>query len=253
MTTRLELRWEYVPESIFEDRLTLSFEECPIDIHDGVVVATLPLAGREICSPLRTRVESRVEAMFLGVQLTTHTKLELSEVDISTLSDDGTRGRIIECKSGSLRVHGGQPDLIYCRMDGTVADTRRERIRRKHWFSTAAAKFGIDDIVLGRMLRSYRSAVFDPEDELIHLYEVRDSLKSAFGSRSEAQKKLGILSRDWSRLGQLCNDLPLRQGRHRGCVTESIRDATEGELKEARGLAAGFIELYVRYIEAGLE
>ena len=42
------------------------------------------------------------------------------------------------------------------------------------------------------MLRSYRSAISDTEDALIHLYEVLDSLSSAFGSQNAALQCLGM-------------------------------------------------------------
>jgi hypothetical protein len=100
-----------------------------------------------------------------------------------------------------------------------------------------------------RLLRSYRSAVADADDELIHLYEVLDTLVSAFGSQTEALRWLGQPKQKWSRLGRLCNVLPLRQGRHRGRVGEALRSASEEELAEARDLSTTFIESYIAYLE----
>jgi hypothetical protein len=99
------------------------------------------------------------------------------------------------------------------------------------------------------MLRSYQCSIADPEDELIHLYEVRDSLSSAFGDKSKALRKLSITEPAWKRLGLLCNVLPLSQGRHRGYVNQPIRSASDEELEEARHLAASFIESYIEYLE----
>jgi hypothetical protein len=53
-----------------------------------------------------------------------------------------------------------------------------------------------------------------------------------------------------SRLGQLCNDEPLRQGRHNGRHVATLRDATDAELVEARGIAQNMIEAYVAHLEA---
>lgn len=249
MPTVLELRWEYTPKSLFEERLTVEFNDCHITVDDGAVLATLPLVAGETRSPLRRSVESYVESLFLGVQVATHTDCQLGRPSVSTLHDDGSRGYILECETGVFRTTGGNVDLTYTRTDGTIVDTRRERIERKHSLSRAAACHGPKDEVLARMLRSYRSSITDTEDELIHLYEVLDSLTSVFGSQSDALRNLVMPKQAWSRLGQLCNDLPLRQGRHRGRVKQLIRSASDDELEEARRLAASFIESYINYLQ----
>jgi len=249
MAVVLELRWEYTPKAIFEERLSAEFDGCQIVVDDGAVLATVPMIAGETRSALRRQVESYVESLFLGVQVATHKQCELGRPSVSTLHDDGSRGYIIECEPGVLRVTGGHVDLTYTRSDGTVVDTRRDRVQRKHGLSCAAASFGSNDEALARMLRSYRAAIADTEDELIHLYEVIDSLKSAFGSQSAALDRLGMSKPAWSRLGQLCNDLPLRQGRHRGRVSQPLRNASDEELEEARRLARNFIESYVNYLQ----
>ena len=248
MPTVLELRWEYKPKTIFEERFIAELDGCHIVVDEGTVLASLPMVAGDTRSPLRHDVEAYVDSLFLGVQIATHKECELSRPSVSTPHEDGSRGYILECEPGVIRITGGQVDLTYTRTDGTVVDTRRERIQRKHGLSRAAASFGPKDEVLARMLRSYRSAIADVEDELIHLYEVLDSLSSAFGSQSDALRDLGMPKPAWSRLGQLCNDLPLHQGRHRGRVKQPIRDASAEELDEARRLAASFIESYINYL-----
>lgn len=249
MPAVLELRWEFTPENLFEDRLICDLTECKITVEQGVVLASLPLIAVETKSTLRKAVESYVESLFLGVQIAGHMQCQLSRPSVSTLQDDGSRGYIIECEPGTIQISGGRVDVRYTRSDGTVVDTRRDRIERKHRLSRAAAIYGPNNEALARMLRSYRSAIADTDDELIHLYEVLDTLASTFGSQTEALSRLGQPKRKWSRLGQLCNDLPLRQGRHRGRVGEALRSASEEELTEARSLSAGFIESYIEYLE----
>lgn len=226
----------------------VEFDGCHIMVDDGTVLATLPMLAGETQSPLRSQVEFRVDLLFLGVQIATHEECQLDQTSVSMLHDDGSRVHIIECKPAMICFTCRRADITCTQSDGTVMDMRRERVQRKHRLSRAAASFGSKYEVLARMLRSYRSAIADKEDELIHLYEVRDSLSSAFGSKSNALRKLEMPESDWKRLGQLCNDLPLRQGRHRGCVKQPIRDASDEELKEARCLAVSFIELYINYL-----
>lgn len=212
MPATLELRWEFTPETLFEDRLTCDLAECKITVDQGVVVASLPLIDGETKSALREAVESFVESLFLGVQIVAHMQCQLSGPSVSTLQDDGSRGYIIECEPGTIQIRGGRVDIRYVRSDGTVVDTRRDRVERKHRLSRAAAIYAPSDEALARMLRSYRSAIADAEDELIHLYEVLDTLASTFRSQTEALRQLGQPKRKWgvgSRTGAVTRRIAL--------------------------------------------
>ena len=90
----------------------------------------------------------------------------------------------------------------------------------------------------------------DPNNELVHLYEIREALSTKFAGENAARSALGISSSQWARLGQLCNNEPLWQGRHRGKTGGALRDATEGELTEARGIARAMIEAYLQHLQA---
>jgi len=190
--------------------------------------------------------------LLLGAQLAAHASCELSRPSVSALHEDGSRGLILEPETGRIQISGGQLDVHYVRDDGTVVDTRRDRTEHKHRLSRAAATHGPRNEALARMLRSYRSAIRDPEDEFIYLYEVRDTLASTFGGWEKGLQHLGQTKRKGDRLHAICNDLPLRQGRHRGRVGATLRSASEEELSEARSLTAGFIEAYVEYLERNL-
>jgi len=249
MPNSLEIRWEFTPKALFEEQLTCDVLGCKISIDDGVVLATLPIENGQTCSPLRETVEGFVESLFLGVQFIVQAPCEIGPPRICTIGEEGSKGWILEAKTGNIRLVGSSLDLRYTRPDGSIVDTRRERIDRKHRFSRSAATNGTDD-ALARMLRSFRAALLDPRDELIHLYEVLDTLTTRFGSKDEALSRIGLPRKKWTRLGELCNHLPLRQGRHRGGITRPLRDATSDELEEARNLSAAFIESYVRFIES---
>jgi len=99
------------------------------------------------------------------------------------------------------------------------------------------------------ILKSSRAAADEPEIELVRLYQIRDALAKHFGGKTEAQKALGISKDDWSRLGDLANDAPLNQGRHRGKKIGELRDATQAELNEARSIAKGMIRAYLKHLQ----
>jgi len=96
------------------------------------------------------------------------------------------------------------------------------------------------------MLESYSRAVTDPEDELVHLYEIRDAAAKHFGNDQAAIKALGLNPSDWRDLGELANNAPLKEGRHRGRQSTARRAATEEELTRARVTGRQIIENFAR-------
>lgn len=134
--------------------------------------------------------------------------------------------------------------------DGKViSDSKQDRINQKKKIVDLVAKHRSTDPLLDGLLRSYHAAVCDANNELVHLYKIRDALSERFGGEAAMRDKLGISSTQWSRMGQLCNSQPLRQGRHRGKTGGMLRDASEGELAEVRGIARSMIESYLRHLE----
>jgi hypothetical protein len=152
--------------------------------------------------------------------------------------------------TGAVRIAGRRPDAIIKNADGIVVrDTRRERIDRRNDLARRAAVH-LTDLVANSILRSYSAALDDPDNELIHLYEIRDALSSQFRGERAAQMALNISSTKWRRLGSLANVEPLLQGRHRGGNPGALRDATADELEDARWIAREMIESYLQSLKA---
>jgi hypothetical protein len=99
------------------------------------------------------------------------------------------------------------------------------------------------------LLQAYTSSINDPANELVHLYEIKESLITRFGKESNVKKILGITDDDWKPIGKLPNDASIRQGRHRGKRQGDLRDATEDELAIVRQTAKDMILAYLRYID----
>ena len=151
-----------------------------------------------------------------------------------------------------LTLSGGRVDITVTDASGKVVrDTKQERIEKKRELAELVAKYSSGEKVLNSMLKSYETSTSDANNELVHLYEIRESLSAAFGGESKARAILGASRANWSRLGQLCNDEPLRQGRHRGKNLDGLRDATEAELSEARNISRLVIEAYLQFRDNG--
>ena len=70
-----------------------------------------------------------------------------------------------------------------------------------------------------------------------------------FGSKKTALKQLGVSDKDWNVLGDLANNQPLIQGRHRGEAAGMLRSAESYELDTARKIAAMLVEKYLQLLE----
>jgi hypothetical protein len=199
---------------------------------------------------MRQALHDAVNGRFLGVQLLTHKAYNLSRSTMTRLHPDGRRDISVEAEPSHVVVSGFAPDIRVIDKDGNVVhDSKRDRIEKKKSIAEWVGTYLTADGLLTSMLESQSAAVRDPNNELVHIYEIREALSTKFGGEREARSALGISCSDWSRLGQLCNNEPLRQGRHRGKSGSALRDATEAELTEARRIALAMIEAYLRHLD----
>ena len=245
----VSLEWVFSPPDYFEEPITYAQDSCEITIADGKAIATIDAASFDANPTMRQTLDEDMNGRFLGVQLVTHQPFKLSNSSMTRTHPDGRKDHFVEIKSVSVKFSGGLADVRVTNSDGIViSDTKRDRIDRKRKFADLVADFRQTDKLLRSIIRSYDAAVRDPDDELVHLYEIRDAVATNFGGEKAARKSLGITDTEWSTLGRLCNKEPLRQGRHRGSTEGSLRDATESELAEARAIAMRIIEAYLEYL-----
>lgn len=135
--------------------------------------------------------------------------------------------------------------------DGNIiCDSRQERLDETRKYIELTRKH-IADPTLKAIMQSHHAAFNDPDNEFLHLYEIRDALINRFSSKKNALKKLKISDSEWSKLGDLANteNHPVKQSRHRGKFVGELREATMEELTEARRIAAAMIKSYLNYLE----
>jgi len=193
-------------------------------------------------------LHAKLEHLFIGAQLLTTKSFRLSASSVYNQKATGERHLFVEV-ADVICVADVSADLRITDKDGNViADSRAERIERTQSLAGLAADYGPSDAVAGKILRSHRSAIDDPDNSLVHLYEICDALAKRFGGERKAQQTLGI-KRAWKQLGRLANNEPLRQGRHRGCTLTELRDATKAETDAAFAAAREMIVSYLRHID----
>lgn len=244
------LEWKFSPPDYFEEPIHIKRDDYMMIIDNGKVEARVDPAAYDKEHKMRDEIHNMLNDRFLGVQLLTHKPYELSKSSMYRLHPDGRKDITIFLQSIVITTSVGTPDIIVKdKDDNIISDSRKERIEKKKQLAAFAELYGSKDPVAASLLSSYKAAINDPDNELVHLYEIRDALATKFGEESAARIALGISRAQWSRLGQLANDAPVRQGRHRGKKVGALRDATEAELKEVRSITRSLIEGYFEYLE----
>jgi hypothetical protein len=247
----VELDWKFSPPDYFEQVIEILRQNYTMTIADGQAHAKIDSAIFEANPGMREELHNSLNDRFLGVQLLTHRAYELSRSTMTRVHPGGRREILCELETGRYVITGNTVDFRVTGKDGSViADSKRDRIEKKTSLAESIASHRSKDTLLASLLRSYAAAVRDPNNELVYLYEIRDALSAKFGGENATRSALGISKPQWSRFGHLCNEEPLRQGRHRGKTGGVLRDATEGELIEARGIARAMIEAHLQYLEA---
>lgn len=237
MNNTVILEWTFSPDDYFDEELNVSDNHYKMFIRRGEAKVEIDSIFYDADCDMQRQLHDSVRARFLGVQLLTHRSFYLSKPEIERVYPDGRRVRTV---TGSL-------NLKWSIKDSTTLDVnvKRERINK---LGRLIAKYGSTDSLLVSLLRSHEQAVRDPGDELVHLYEIRDALAHHFRPDKE-RSVTGVSTTQWSRFGQLCNQVPLTQGRHRGKQGNALRKATADELNEAREIARTMIEGYLDYLE----
>jgi hypothetical protein len=245
MSAVVVFEWNFTPPDYFEQPIEIVRDDYTLTIADGKAEARLDSVAYDANPSIRQTLHDGLNDRFLGVQLLIHRAYELSRSTMTRVYPDGRREVFLELES-KLILRGLPVEFQVRDKDGEiVADSRRDRVEKKGRLADLVSTYRASDETLASLLRSHSAAVGEPNNELVHLYEIRDALSVRFGGDTEARSALGISSADWSRFGRLCNNEPLRQGRHRGKTGTALRDATEPELVEARRIAREMIEAYL--------
>jgi hypothetical protein len=251
MSAVVIFEWSFTPPDYFEVPIEIVRNDYTLKIAHGKAEARLDSEAYEANPSIRQALHEGLNDRFLGVQLLTHRTYELSRSTMTRVHPDGRKDVYIEPEPGRITITGHPVDIQVLDKDGNIiADSKRDRIEKKRTLADLVSTYRTCDDTVASLLRSHDAAVRDPNNELVHLYEIRDALSAKFGGDKEARLALGTSSTDWSRFGLLCNNEPLRQGRHRGKTGGALRDATEFELEEARRIARAMTEAYLLHLEA---
>ncbi|PTR15054.1 hypothetical protein C8R31_10480 [Nitrosospira sp. Nsp2] len=249
MCTDVVLQWSFSPSNYFKKGFNASCDGHTLKIAPGKVEALIDAETYESNPSLRGKLHSCLNIIFLAQHFSTHTAYKLSQPTKVVVHQNGRKDYFVELEPAIIRITGGSVDFQVTDKNGNViSDSAAKSLQIMEQLRQGALAHASDELLL-RLLQSYDAAVNDPNNELVHLYEIRDALAHKFGTEANARSTLAIPNSIWSRLGRICNNEPLNQGRHRGQNARTVlRDAGADELAEARGIVRNMIEAYLRYL-----
>jgi hypothetical protein len=249
MSTVYVLEWKFLPPDYFESPIEIRQDDYTMIIADGKIEAKIDSAVYESNPSMRYELHDELNSRFLGAQLLNDKEYELSRSAKTRLHPDGRKDIFLEVEPITIKVAVQPVDFLVSREGKVVTDTKRDRIEKRKMLADLAAKHRRDK-VLATILQSYDASKRDRKNELVHLFEILEALRLKLGGDKGVHSLLKIHDSDLDRLAILCNEEPLRQGRHRGKKYENLRDATKDELNDARKISADIIEAYLTYLES---
>lgn len=245
---KTQLVWKYEPKDFFEQPVSIDYRGWDITIEDGEAVALIQVQDVKFDEVLKKEMTLLIMNQFQSVQLNTHRDFELGDCVRTDFKEDGSKNAY---GGAHATIHlTPKSDFVKYNHEGKITfDSKKERLRDQDKLASLINKYRGEDQILNHILNFFNDARSDPKNELVHLYNIRDSLIDRFGPKKKFLKILSIDKGDYNRFGKLTNVLPLNQGRHKGQAVGNLRDATQSELSEARRLAVKFIRSYLHYLD----
>jgi hypothetical protein len=245
MPVKTDLEYPYKPTDFFEVATTIPTVVGVVVVDGGQAVLTLAEPTDPVEASHLEAATGVVRMVLQARQLLIHEPFVLQGPNISQYRANGSRDRVIIPGTAKIVCRGFAPDILVTNAAGEVVkDTKAERLSEHLALVQGLLSKAPNSSTLQRMLQSYSRAVSDPDDELVHLYEIREAATEPYSSETATLIAIGVSKSDWSTLGRLANNEPLRQGRHRGKQTTELRDATEDELDKARRIARMIITAF---------
>jgi hypothetical protein len=253
---KTELEWRYRPADLFEAPYHWQTDDYTLVANAGTVLVTLATPSDPIDARLQSHITKKVEGLFLARQLLVHRTFELESVRVCHHRSDGGKERSVSFTAKLSLTAAAfehlsvseQPDVVIHNASETVVqDSKSKRIIEHTTFIDSITPKLSRSGTLNALFESYNAVVSHPANELVHLYEIRDALATHYGGDAEARRKLRITEKDWKRLGNLANDAPLKEGRHRGKHSK-LRHATAAELDEARKITRDWIKAFANQL-----
>lgn len=246
----VHVKWVYTPADYFEEKTTDLLPDYEHTIENGEIILKMDPEEFKGHPEIVDKLHDQLLDIFRGAALITQKPFKVNRAGVEIIYPSGQKDVFLQVASAAHAMAVGTVDIVVTDPNGNVVvNTKQDRVIMQKNLAKLASKYrGIDEVA-DSILKSFEKALNNPKTVLVHLYEIRDSLKKKFKGEATAIKELGIIFSKWDRLRRLSDVEPLNQGRHSGQHYGELRDATESELKQAREIAIEMVVAYLEYLE----
>jgi len=137
-----------------------------------------------------------------------------------------------------------RPDAVVVNADGSIIDTKKNRIALRNRNVNILEKH-LEDTTVQLMFERFKLAEKSPSP-LIYYFEVLELAKSRIGR--DVVKELGISKDEWADLRDWANDHTLLEGRHVGKKDSPHKSASQDQIWKAREIAKKVIKAFLNYL-----
>lgn len=242
------MEWDFSPDDFLEYELVDEVNRSTINVSAGKIVVLAPDDGTDT-QVIVERTQAVVTLLFQCARIYRRGRYTTSGPSVMRIHENGKRDYVV--LPDSVTVFWGKPGfdfIVHDQQGKMIFDSATDRKSKKMALTSVALKIQETNPIVKFALSAFNSSIEQPENELIHLYEIRDAAKRYFGNSELAKSGLPICNKLWSRFGHLTSNAPLKQGRHRGFRYEDLRDATEKELEEVRTIARAILQRLFEHI-----
>jgi len=261
MCKKIEIIWGYSPKNALEKVYTFNADEFRLEINKGNAIMIFDdpnldfekIDRKKIKEKYKPYVISALRA--LGVITDKNISFHNNGFAIIQYNSDGSKNahyieELVISAPSSVSL-----EIVHKDSDGNVIfDSNEKRIKDRNEFVDKILNNCVNDRTLQQLLVSYSNALNDPDNEFFYLYEIRDGLSRAFNTHKEAISKLNIdEKKEWRKLGDIANNKPYKESRHRGKLIEKhgiLHSAPDSVKKEARNIAKKMIIKYIDYLKS---
>lgn len=246
MSRKVKFEWNYTPKDFLESNYSIDYGESEIQFESGNITLETDESILQQKPYFLTEAEKSINKFLQGISIQSHTTFKLSRKPTQYLKPDGSVDlQVATLEVASVVSIGSKVDVRVTDKDGNVIrDSKIERIEEKQSWGQLVSSVNEEN---KKLVDIYTNAINDKKNELIHLYEIRDFVTQKLDGAKKARSILSVSKKDWDLLGDIANNRPIFEGRHRGKHVEQLRRATREELNSARKIAKKILWNYLKY------
>jgi hypothetical protein len=252
------MTWRYSPSGYLGDLDALVVKGYEIVIFHDVVKVSIPAHLYDGTTDPFNEVKEILEKLFNFAMVANNSKYSISCKSINNYPGNGTEGVVLwpqNCVSASfaesvaIKQYDKDGRLIYDHEE-EGRKRKEQEIQMRKELAYKLAYLGaavIEDPTAIKIVGSYKASLDNYQYALVHLYEIRDALKTHFKHKKAAIKALNITKNDWDRIGDLSNSRAVKGSRHEGTFLEPLSELSESLVKEAQKAAQKLVLAYFEY------